>query len=69
MTNPDDSLPHDPLKFLTDAELQIELIADRVKASHHQSRCGARCQDYREAAASVDEVLDEMGRRLALLPA
>ena len=58
-----------PLARLTDHELIADLLGAGVTLHTHATRCGSRCQDYRDAAKATDVLLDEMLRRQTQAPA
>lgn len=54
------------LVTFTDANLIAELLVEHATLTKHAARCGGRCQDYRDAVAAEDAILEEMGARQGL---
>ena len=49
-----------------DTDLVAELVLAHGRMTKHRLRCGGRCQDYRDALAAEDAILDEMAVRQGL---
>ena len=50
-----------------DTDLVAELVLAHGRMTKHRLRCGGRCQDYRDALAAEDAILDEMAVRQGLV--
>jgi hypothetical protein len=50
-----------------DTDLVAELVIAHGTMTTHRARCAGRCQDYRDALAAEDAILDEMAVRQGLV--